>query len=133
MNPLRRWVASVLLVWCLPGCSNYIPTRPVAPATIQGEDKIILTVVDTTGTHEIRLRDPQATSDSVWGTRCIVDVAHRGPSWRCPADDHWSAPMSAVIEVRTKQRNSYATSMVTVVAIGLTAAVVVVLGETLRK
>jgi hypothetical protein len=74
----------------------------VAPATIQGEDKIILTVVDSTGTHEIRLRDPQATSDSVWGTRCIVDVAHRGPSWRCPADDHWSAPMSAVIEVRTK-------------------------------
>jgi hypothetical protein len=41
--------------------------------------------------------------------------------------------MSAVIEVRTKQGNSYATSMVTVVAIGLTAAVVVVLGETLRK
>lgn len=133
MNRIRRWIACVLAVWWLPGCSNYVATTPVAPATIRVHDRVILTVVDSTGPHEVRLRDPGATADSVWGIRCTVDMAHRGPSWHCPADHHWSAPMSAVVEMRTKQRNSHATSLVTVVAIGLTAGVIVLLGETVGR
>lgn len=133
MKPLRRYIACALLAWHLPGCSNFITTYPVAPATIRGQDRVILTVVDSTGTHEVRLQNPWATADSVWGVQCTTEMAGQGPPWRCPSDDRWSSPMSAVVEVRTKQSHTYASSMVTLVAVGLTAVVAVLLAEALRK
>jgi len=41
--------------------------------------------------------------------------------------------MSAVVEVRTQQSHTYASSMLTLVAICLTAAVAVLLAEAIRK
>jgi hypothetical protein len=131
-NPIRRCTACVLLVCCLPACMTYARTGRVSPSSINGEKRVILTVADSTGTHSIRLQDPQASHDSVWGSPCNPDVSGHGPSWRCLSDSLWSAPMAAVAEVRTKQRDYFTTSLVGLLAIGVTAAIVVMLGESAR-
>jgi len=129
---MRRGTALLLLFWYLPACTAYTRTNPVAPSTINGQERVILTVADGSGTHSVRLRNPQATRDSVWGIPCNPDMSGPGPAWDCQPDHRWSAPMRDGVEVRTKKRDLLTTSMVGLLAIGAVVAVVVVAGEGAR-
>lgn len=131
-NPIHRCTAFLLLVCNLPACTTYARAGRVSPSTINGEERVILTVVDSIGTHSVRLRNPAASRDSVWGIPCDPDVSGQGPPWNCKPDRRWSAPMAAVAEVRTKQRDYFATSLAGLLAIGAAAAIVVILGEGAR-
>ena len=129
---VRRCTATALLVWCLPSCGSYQRTYPVAPSTIRGKERVMLKMADSIGVRTVRLEHPEASHDSVWGTHCSPNVTAHGPAWQCQPGNRWSAPMSAVIEIRTLKRDGYATSLVALVAIGATTALVIVLGETAR-
>jgi hypothetical protein len=129
---MRRYVTFSLPYFCLPACTAYHRTNAVAPSTINGQERVILTVADSTGTHSVRLQYPQASRGSLWGIPCNADMSGQGPAWRRLADSRWSAPMKAVIEVRTKKRDLLTTSMAGLLAIGVVAAVVVVTGESAR-
>ncbi len=117
MPYLRKPVAILLLVWYLPACATSFQPTDLSPQEVVAQEyEIKVKVRDGDRTETVHLYDPWATSRSIGGRVC--------DTWACRYNRTWTAPLSRVESLETRQPDAVKAVAGTVLGLAVVAGVV---------